>query len=285
MDRADASPARIYRRLLQLYPSAFRERYADEMAQLFEDQLRDVRASGAPVGTVRLWLRVLGDLAMTAASEHAGRDRTVAHSLTTAPSTSSRALGLVGILGGLVLVVPIVGLLPPPGVNQIRLILFCVGSMAVIIAVHRRQAPAGRRLALSGAVPAILANAWYVAMVVLMIGRDSPFGGDFGAVLFAAGVALWLTDAWFGAVTMRLGVVSRWAATVLTVGSLLALLGIDRLGLVDGPLAELVQPLALLGIVLNGIGWILLGLDLALRRRPRVVPAGLEPPADRPPGT
>jgi hypothetical protein len=42
----------------------------------------------------------------------------------------------------------------------------------------------------------------------------------------------------------------------------------DRLELVAGPYREIVVPLALAGITLNGAGWILLGLDVATRRRP-----------------
>lgn len=281
MDRAEAFPARLYRRLLRLYPAAFRERYGDEMVQLFEDQLRDGR-EGRGSGTVVVWLRVVVDLATTAASERSRRDRTVAHSLGTGPTAASRALGLAGIVGGAVLLAPLVLPFPPVAVNQVRLVLFGIGAIAIVVAVHRRQAPAGPRLALSGAIPAILANAWYILMVVLAIVRDSPFSGDYGAVLFAAGIALWLGDAWFGIVTGRLGVVSRWGAAALAVGSLLAVLGIDRLGLVDGPLAGLISPLALLGMALNGIGWIVLGLDIALRRR-RPGPGVVGPPASEAP--
>ena len=39
---------RIYRRLLSVYPAAFRARYAEPMAQLFADQLRDTRDPRRP---------------------------------------------------------------------------------------------------------------------------------------------------------------------------------------------------------------------------------------------
>jgi putative ABC transport system permease protein len=69
----NAGHERVYRALLRLYPAAFRARFAGEMVQLFSDQLRDARSDGAPAGATRTWLRALGDLAVTAASEHARR--------------------------------------------------------------------------------------------------------------------------------------------------------------------------------------------------------------------
>jgi hypothetical protein len=259
---------RIYRGLLRLYPAEFRARFSDEMAQLFGDQLRDARIGAAPTGAARTWLRTLGDLAVTAASERLRRDRTVAHSLATSPSTSSRVLGLVGILGGAVLLAAFV-IDIAPGLNVLRLVLFNLGAMAIVLAVHRRQASAAPTLALLAAVPALVANAWYLAMVLLSIGRPQPPLGDsdFRLVMFFAGAAMWLTDAAFGLVTLRLGVVARWAALALAIGSVLAFTGMDRLELTSPSNPTIFQPLSLVGIALNGIGWILLGLDLAIRRR------------------
>ncbi|MDQ2933707.1 MAG: hypothetical protein M3R49_01790 [Chloroflexota bacterium] len=260
----DGGHARVYRWLLRLYPAAFRARFADEMVQLFSDQLREARTGAAPAGTARTWLRTLGDLVITAASEHSRRERTMAHSLAaTPPSTSSRVLGLVGILGGAVLLVAFVVDISPE-LNSVRIYLFLVGAMAIVIGVHRRQASIAPAVALLGAVPALLANAWYLLMMILATGRLHPFAGDFGLVFFAAGVAMSLTDAAFGLVTLRLGVVSRWGALALAIGSILAVTGIDRLELTS----TIFGPLSQVGIVLGGIGWILLGLDIATRRRP-----------------
>jgi hypothetical protein len=273
----DAGHERVYRGLLRLYPADFRTRYSDEMVQLFGDQLRDAQTGGAPAGAIRTWLRTLGDLAVTAASEHARRDRTVAHSLAAAPSIASRALGLAGILGGAVLLAAFVVEIDP-NLNNVRLVLFNVGAMAIVIAVHRRQASASGGLALAAAVPAILANAWYSVMVVLATSRPHPFAGDFGLVFFFAGAAMWLTDAAFGLVTLRLGVVARWGALALAIGSVLAFTGMDRLELSPRDNPTIFGPLSLAGIALNGFGWILLGLDVATRR-----PASeTQPPEVRP---
>jgi hypothetical protein len=195
----------------------------------------------------------------------------MAHSLATSPTISSRVVGLAGILGGVVLLAALV-IDIAPGLNNLRLVLFNVGAMAVAIGVYRLQAPAAQTMSLLGAVPALLANAWYLAMVVLAMGRLHPFAGDFGLVFFAAAVALWLTDAWFGFVTLRLGSVTRWGAVALAIGSILALTGVDRLELTSPANPTIFGPLSLVGIALNGIGWILLGLDVATHGRATTQP-------------
>ena len=53
----------IYRALFHCYPSRFRREYADDMALLFEDQLRDEMAA-------RVWARALLDLAITIPTQH-----------------------------------------------------------------------------------------------------------------------------------------------------------------------------------------------------------------------
>ncbi len=263
-----ASPSeRVYRGLLRVYPPEFRARYADEMVQLFADQLRDARAAGgASAAAGRMWLRTLADLAVNAASEHVRRDRTVAHSLATAPSTSSRLLGLVGILGGAVLLAAFVVEIAPD-LNNLRIILFNAGAIAIVTGVHRRQVSAAPLLALAVAIPAIIANAWYMAMVILATGREHPFGGDFGLVFFLAAVAMWLADAAFGFVLWRSAGVARWVGLALAIGSVFALTGIDRFELVRGDSAWFFSPAALTGVGVNGLAWILLGIDLARRGR------------------
>jgi hypothetical protein len=66
-------------------------------------------------------------------------------------------------------------------------------------------------------------------------------------------------------VTLRLGVVSRWGAGALAIGSLLAILGMDRLGLTSASDITVFGRLGLIGVALNGIGWVLLGFDLVAR--------------------
>jgi hypothetical protein len=257
---------RLYRGLLHLYPARFRARFADDMAQLFTDQMRRARTEGPPAAVAGTWLHAIVDLAATAASEHIRRDRTVAHSLAVAPSISSRLLGLVGIIGGLVLLaVFLIDI--DPALNTLRLILINAGAIAIVIAVHRRQSSVAPRVALAGAVPALVGNVWYLAMLVFTNGNAHPFAGDLGWVFFWAALAMWLGDAWFGLVTARIGLVSRWGAIALAIGSVVGILGIDRLGFTSGQNPTIFGSIALVGIAMNGVGWILLGLDVVTRRR------------------
>jgi hypothetical protein len=177
-------------------------------------------------------------------------------------------LGLAGILGGAVLLAAFVIDIPWE-LNIWRIILFNAGAMAIVAGVHLRQAWASPRLALAAAAAAVLANAWYLVMVLLSIGRPQPPEADidFRLVWFFAGLAMWLADAAFGLVTARLGMVTRWGALALAVGSVLAITGMDRFELTSAANPTIFGPLSQAGGILNGLGWILLGLDLATRRR------------------
>jgi hypothetical protein len=155
--------------------------------------------------------------------------------------------------------------------------LFNAGAIAIVIGVYRRHATVAPRLALVGAVPALLANAWYLAMIVFATGRPAPFAGDFGMVFFLAAMAIWLTDAGFGLVALRLGVAWRMGALPLTIGSVFAITGIDRLALTSPNDPTIFGPLAFTGVALNGIGWILLGIDLVARRHRPTRPLGGAP--------
>jgi hypothetical protein len=64
---------RLYRRLLRLYPAAFRDEYGEEMPRLFAEQLWDARTSGGRKAIAGLWARTLLDLASTAPRQHLER--------------------------------------------------------------------------------------------------------------------------------------------------------------------------------------------------------------------
>lgn len=187
------------------------------------------------------------------------------HAIASSPSASGRVFGLLGMVGGIVLLAAFVVEIAPD-LNNVRLILFNLGAIAVVLAVHRRHVAVSPTLARTVAGATVLANAWYLSMVVLAIDRPNPIAGDFGLVFFWAAVAMWLTDAAFGVVTLRLGLVTRWGAAALAIGSALAFTGIDRLALTSPANPTIFGPIALIGIALNGLGWILLGVDVATRR-------------------
>ena len=178
------------------------------------------------------------------------------------PPASTRLLGAAGILGGVVLLAAFV-IDIPPAVNDVRLVAFSLGAIAVVVGLYRRQVATSGSLFRVVSVSAVVANAWHLSMIVLSIGRASPFAGDFGLVFFYAALAMWLADAAFGAVALWSGVASRWGTLALAIGSVLAIAGMGRLGLTSPTDPTIFEPLALTGVALNGVGWILLGLDLA----------------------
>lgn len=179
------------------------------------------------------------------------------------PSTAStRVLGLAGILGGAVLLAAFV-IEIPPDLNDARLAIFNLGAIAVAVALYRRPVVVSRTLTRVATVAAVVANAWHLSMVVLSIGRADPFAGDFGLVFFYAAIAMWLADAAFGAAALRSGVASNWGPLTLAIGSVLAIAGMDRLGLTSATNPTIFGALGLTGVALNGLGWILLGLEIA----------------------
>lgn len=183
--------------------------------------------------------------------------------------SEDRPLGAVGVLGGLVLLAAF--FVNIGDVNWLRLVLFNVGAIAVGLALARR-APTPPAVVILTAVGVIVANAWYAAMTVLSLSVEDPFARTFGQVYFLAGVAMWLGDAAFGAVLasrrqLTSGLAWRLAAVALAIGSLLAFSGLDRLGLVGRDGGTIFTPLSLAGIFLNGLAWIVLGLDVAIGRR------------------
>jgi hypothetical protein len=180
----------------------------------------------------------------------------------------NRALGAAGIVGGAVLLSAfVIGI--PDWFWDLRMTLYLVGAIAVVAGVHRRQVAFAPSFSLAVAVAAIAANGLYLARAVVFPNSPwHPFAGDNGMVFFYAGLATWIADAAFGTVAFRLGAVTRWGALALAVGSALAILGMDRLELTSPADPTIFAPLGLIGVALNGVGWILLGLDLMLEGRP-----------------
>jgi hypothetical protein len=61
---------RIYRVLIRAYPARYRREYAEPMAQLFRDRLREAKTAWA---VSRLWMHTLADLASTVPTTHLER--------------------------------------------------------------------------------------------------------------------------------------------------------------------------------------------------------------------
>ena len=183
------------------------------------------------------------------------------------PSRRARLAGLLGVVGGIVLLLAFV-IEIPAWLNDVRLMLFFVGAMAVAAACYPPLATTGPGVARVAVGLVLVANAWGLAMGAVSAAFAIPVGpGSFGVVYFWAGLAWWLADALFGFVALRVGGWARLGAAALAVGSLLAILGMDRLELTTRDNPTIFLSLSLTGIALNGVGWIVLGLWLAIRRR------------------
>ena len=256
---------RIYRRLLWLYPAAFRARYAEPMAQLFADQLRET----APL---RLWVRTVGDLVSSATAEHLRRDRTVAHSAATVPTLAARVLGIAGILAGVVLIVPIAVTIDQSWYPA-RVVLFNALVIALALGLHRRQAAASSRLALTITSFVVVANAINLLLAVFAWIDVNPIGPQFGYVSFLAGVLLWSAAAAYGAGSLAIGAFARRGGILLVIGALVGITGLDRFGLTHGDFGAFFDFGAQLGIALVGVAWIRLGWELARRVSRRGAPA------------
>jgi hypothetical protein len=270
MQSRETGHARVYRALLRLYPAPFRTRFADEMVLLFSDQLRDALDERAAVGTLTTWTRTIGDLLVTATTEHLRNDRAVPGSFAVPPSNLTRLLGVLGVLGGAVILVAFLPFVPwSADLFNLRLVLFNLGTIAIVIAVYRRQVVVSPLLAASAAVPAVIANLWHLIMTVIAVSQPAELGVDgYGPVYIAASTAMWLSDAWFGLVALRLGGVGRVGALAVTIGSMFAFLGMANvLDFLGYSLAQVVGALAIPGIAVMGLGWVILGADLATRRR------------------
>ena len=248
---------RVYRGLLSLYPTDFRRRFGEDMVQLFHDRLRDARSGQAAGGAVVAWTALLADAVVTASLEHLRRNRTVAHSLAPRPSVTTRVLGLAGIGAGLVILVAFVVSLPE-ALYFWRLVVFELGLIAIGIGIHLRQSQRAPTVSLGVTVVLVAASLGYLIALILV-----PPGN---IAAFWAGVALWLASALFGATSAVIGAVSRIGAWAVAVGSLLTFTGMDRLGLVSEGQPTVFNTLSLIGIAVMAFGWIVLGLDVALRR-------------------
>lgn len=272
---------RIYARFLRAYPRAFRARYADEMAILFGDQLREARRTNRRGAMASIWIRTGLDIGSSALGEHLRRDRDMAHSPATfEPTRTMRLLDLLGLLGGVLLLWAFISFNPfeARAANMVRLILFALGGAAIAIAFHGRQAPVAHRLATAAAGAVVVSGVAYATLTVLGLWVAAPFSGAFGTVQFWTNWSLWISAAVYGATMLRIGAawrgMSRSRALAARIGAIallgggVARLGDDRLGLVDSATyGQTVSAVAIAGVALVGLGWVILGAVRAVGAR------------------
>ena len=89
--------ARVYERLLAIYPAKHRREYGPLMAQLFRDQCRDALEREGWMGLVGLWCRVLWDTAKMSVVEHIAAIQRIDFMKITSRLTSSNWLAAVAV--------------------------------------------------------------------------------------------------------------------------------------------------------------------------------------------
>jgi hypothetical protein len=144
----------LYRALLALYPRSFRDSYAEPMAQLFGDRLRD---RGRHV-----WLESAPDLVRTLPVQ---RMEAVMSRL----SPGARVLALAVIVAGGVLVSVGFG----AGASPLIVAVFAVGAIVAVVKKRRIVVPFGERAPLWPAVT----QAWW-----------APIAGLLGVVMIVMGI-------------------------------------------------------------------------------------------------
>jgi hypothetical protein len=188
------------------------------------------------------------------------------------------AFGLLGIVGGLALDAAYVPDLPwTPDAFNLRLVLLNLGSIAVAIGLVRAQPLGAPRALLVAAGIAVVINAWHLVEITRIVAREGQVGpGDYGPLYGSIQVAMWLADLALGVVAARQPGFRRLAAAILALGS--ALPAAWGLAIEGGPYASQLVPVVLAGVALNGLGWILVGIELAFAPR-RGAPASPPSPA------
>lgn len=257
-------------RLVRLYPAAWRDRYEAEFVDLLEDRppsLADRFDIVRAALDAHLRPQVLGL-------------RTGAEPASFAPTRWMRWFGLLGLVGGALLLAAFLTFEPfaERWANLVRLVVFTLGGAGVAAAFYPRQALAAPTTALISSAAVIVAGLGYAGWLIVANWVPSPFSGPFGYLNLWASAALWLSAAIYGVAMLRsgaawrgmprlMGVLTRLGAFVL-LGSSVAWIGDDRFGWVDSAqYGGIVQAVAMTGVFLNGLGWILLGTVLVFGGR------------------
>ncbi len=253
-------------RLVRLYPAAWRARYGDELEALLEDD------PPSPFDTLDLLLGAIdAHLHLRGLGRHTDDRKGI-------PMTLRLAGGAAIAGGGLwIAMIAVLAWLSSAnaetGDGAVLFAMILAAQIVLLVALVGLSAfQADRHPALiwfAFLVPAAGAVASVLGAVGMALRPDEVLvAGLSGWSIWALGMMATIVGAaLFGAVTYLTAALSRTGALVLTIGALIALasIGTEIFGGPGGPY------LLLLGSVVLGAGWILLGLD-AVRRDLPVAP-------------
>lgn len=221
------------RRLVALYPAAWRDRYGDEFLALLE--ARPPRR-----------LDVI-DIAWGALDAHLfpqapeGRFRMF-----------SRLAGLAAIGAGAALLVGFVGL------NEVTVPVFYVLAIVGLVGIHLRQVAVRPALAWFGFLVPLLALVWGIGFVLLTRVGILPTGS--GELGYFANIALWIGSATLGAVILAIRVFPVAVGLAFTITAPVAMIGLlAGRAIAPGSILEVVSQV---GLVVYALGWLVVGWSL-----------------------
>ncbi len=254
--------------LLRLYPADWRARYEEEFLAVLEQR------SLSPFDVFDITLGALD-----------ARLRPAAVALSLEPRrfvpVQTRTGGFAAIAGGiLVLLMLAIGFLLPDA-GSIAAWVYPVAAVALLTALLGLSAVQGRRN------PALVWTAVALPIAGLLLGLTgmvaSGISGERPIVGSWSGWELWfmgtigtvIGSVLFAAATVAVKVFSRAAALSLLAGSVtIVVIGLPVSMGLGGDSMGLLVPVAAIGVILFGLGWIWLGVAAAVVRAPQPADAG-----------
>jgi hypothetical protein len=221
------------RRLVALYPAAWRHRYGEEFMALLEDR---------PPAALQLIDIVWGAID--------------AHLFPQAPEGRfrmfTRLAGLAAIGAGAALLAGF------GGFNEITVPVFYVLAIVGLVGIHLRQVAVRPALAWFGFLVPLLALGWGIGFVLLTrVGILPTSGGEFG---YFASIALWIGSATLGAVILAIRVFPIGVGLAFTITAPVAMIGLLA-GRAIAP-GSVLDILSQVGLVVYALGWLYVGWSL-----------------------
>ena len=239
--------------LIRLYPARWRARYGDEFAAILEER---------PLGPFDVADILLGALDAQLRLRRVGTDIATGRSF----SMSLRIGGYAAVLGGallatsIVLGMGLVGNVEPvvPG------LLLVTGSLALLVALAGLSAFQARtHPVISWAAVAVTA-AGMIVVIVGIVGMQL-FGDGYWDVMTIGVIGTFVGSTLFAVATYRTAALSRRAALLLGIASVLAI----PAGFAGNSLGPVPLVVTTIGFA---VGWFLLGIDAIRLDRPATEP-------------
>lgn len=248
------------RRLVALYPAAWRQRYGDEFLALLEDrppsglQLVDIAWGAvdahlfpqAPEGRFRMFTRLAGAAALAAGLMLA---------VTRFTGLAALGAGVALLLGFVPLQVDLVG-----GMGSVAVAAYTVFyPLALVgsIGIHLRLTRVRPNVAWPAFVAIVFGGVVGSSSVTMSMWGGGIPGSNFGLL---QAIGLWVGSAVMGAAILAIGVIPRPVGVAFIIGSAVAMIGPivgDAL-----PSSEILTALSRSGVVIYALGWIVAGVSL-----------------------